>query len=113
MTGIFDTETILRKRYPLINDGHGNQVRDRAAEPDTLPIEGCSADPGATDEDLAGRDATLVQWTIRAPLGVDVLSTDDVEYRGTDFSVDGEPVPLEGPVEILNHTLILLKTWRG
>ncbi|MGY4859510.1 hypothetical protein [Cryobacterium sp. AP23] len=109
---VFAMSSITRVRYPLVDDGHGNLAPDRN-NPDRLPIDGCAGQPGATDEVLVGRDATLIQHTIFAPPGVDVLATDDVEYRGTTYSVDGEPAANDNGLGFLDHTLILLKTWEG
>lgn len=109
---VFATSEIVRVRYPLVDDGHGNLAADKS-NPDRLSIPGCAAQPGATAEILVGRTATLIQHTVFAPPGVDVLSTDDIEYRGATYSVDGEPAANDNGLGFLDHTLILLKTWEG
>ncbi|WP_066041912.1 hypothetical protein [Herbiconiux solani] len=109
---MIDRETIIRKRYPLIDDGHGGQERDRGANPDILPIPGCDVQPGATQEDLQNRDGALVQWTVFAPGHPDVTATDDIEYQGETYAVDGKPARWPGSPAV-KHTVILLKTWEG
>jgi hypothetical protein len=111
--GVFANDTITRRRYPVANDGHGNLETDRSAEPDTLVIEGCSGQPGASDEDLVGRNAQLIQHTIYAPPGVDIVASDDVLYKGTVYGVDGDPAHPDNGLGFLDHTVILLKTWEG
>lgn len=109
---MIDNETFTRKRYPLIDDGHGGQYPDRSAEPEVLVIRGCDIQPGATQEDLQNRDGALVQWTVFAPGHPDVRATDDGEYRGVDYSVEGMPAPWPGSPAV-KHTVIMLKAWEG
>jgi hypothetical protein len=109
---VIDNFTITRKRYPLIDDGHGGQYSDRSVDPAVLVIRGCDAQPGATQEDLQNRDGSLIQWTVQAPGHPDVIATDDVELFGTDYAVDGKPAPWPGSPAV-KHLLILLKTWEG
>lgn len=107
---MIDNETITRKRYPLVDDGHGGEQRDRNAEPDVLEIARCDVQPGATQEDLQNRDGSLIQWTVFAQGHPDVVATDDIEYRGETYAVDGTPAKWPGSPAV-RHTVILLKAW--
>lgn len=106
----FATQTITRQRPMLVDDGHGNQIPDWS-NPDSLDIPGCSVQPGASQEDLINRDATLIAYTVWAPAGADVNAGDHVTFGSTIFEVDGEPE--RWATGILDHTKILLTRWEG
>lgn len=114
MLGVsFATQTLTRVRYPLVGDGHGNQVRDTGAVPDEVEVPGCSIQPGASAEVLAGRDAVSVLWTVYAPPGADVVALDLVRYAGVLYEVSGEPARWPSPTGSLDHMVVLLVRWEG
>jgi hypothetical protein len=104
----FSTQTITRLRPTLAADGHGNLEPNWSAATE-LVIDWCSVQPGATEEDLAGRDSTLIQWTVFAPLAADIRPGDRIRYKGKTY--DGEPARWE--TGILDHQVVFLKTWEG
>jgi hypothetical protein len=107
----FATQMVTRLRAAMVDDGHGNMVPDWTM-PDTLAIDGCSVQPGASQEDLVNRDASLIEYTVWMPAGVDVLATDRITIAGRDpFEIDGEPERWE--TGILDHVKVLLKRWVG
>lgn len=108
----FARDTIVRVRYAERDDGHGNAVPDRA-NAEELEIPWCSGQPGATAELLLGRNATLIQHTIFAPSGSDILAGDSIRYRGRLFSIDGEPADWRSAAGALDHLVVLLKKWEG
>lgn len=107
----FATDSITRKRYPIAEDGHGNDLPDFTAQPDELQIHGCSVQQGLSQEYLGGRDTNLIRWTVYAPLAADVIATDIVTWDSVDYLVDGEPV--RNTIGRLAHTVVLLKLWEG
>lgn len=110
----FARETIERLRQPLVDDGHGNETPDPDLDHATVvSIPRCRAHPGSSQENLVGRDTTLIQWTVFAPPEVDVQADDLVRLRGIVFQVDGNPAEWPSPTGILAHTEILLKLWEG
>jgi len=112
MIASFARQTLGRIRATTADDGHGNQTRDWAAATTEL-IPGWSVQPGATDELLAGRDATLIQWTAYGPGTADVLGSDRIQFAGTVYEIDGEPARWPSPTGALDHVVLLLKTWEG
>lgn len=87
----------------------------RATFPDDAPrvvVEGCSVQPGATAEALEGRDTTTVRWTVYAPEGTPVDSTDAIEYEGVRYAVDGQPAVHRSPTGATSHVAILLVDWK-
>lgn len=108
---IFGTVTVVRRRRALVDDGHGNEVA--LGDPEDVPIDGCSVLPGASNEDLQGRDAALIQWTVYAPPGADVKASDEIIYAGVSYAVDGEPQRFSNPFGFLDHDVLLLKRWEG
>lgn len=108
----FARQTVTRERGVPIDDGHGNETVDWS-NPDQLVIARCTVQPGASQEVLAGRDATVIRYTVSAPPGVDVLATDRIVFNGATYDIDGEPGVWSSPTGALAHTIILLKTWEG
>lgn len=111
----FAHQSIIRVRAALLpRDARGNQVRDWANAPE-FPIEGCVVFPGATAELTAGRDSALIQFTVIAPAGADVLPTDRIKLPGSDrtYDIDGEPGRWPSPTGGVSSTVLLLKKWEG
>jgi len=108
----FARQTVDRIRAASTDDGHGND-EPNWGDASEITLPGCSVQPGATDEVLAGRTATLIQWTVYAPPGVDVLATDRIRYQDVVYEIDGEPARWSSPTGTLDHIVLLLKTWEG
>ncbi|POH63954.1 hypothetical protein C3B59_10445 [Cryobacterium zongtaii] len=108
----FARQAVARVRYPMVDDGHGN-LTPNLDQPDEQTVEGCSVQPGASAEVLAGRDAALIQFTVYAPAHADVLASDSVRYNGALFSIDGEPARWPSATGTLDHVVFLLKRWEG
>lgn len=103
-------QSVTRLRASRVPDDRGNQVDDWST-PTTVAIPGCSVQPGVTSEDRLNRDTTLIAYTVIAPAGIDVLSTDRIVYSGQTYEIDGEPERWE--TGILDHTTLYLKRWEG
>lgn len=85
------TESVTRVRAPLTEDRYGAQIRDwdNAAE---LSIDVYAVAPRDHEEEHSnGRAAVLVGFTVYAPAGTDILTTDRLIIRGGLHEVDGEP----------------------
>lgn len=108
----FATQPLIRVRAPLADDGQHNFLPNWAAAAEET-LTGWTVQPGVTDELVAGRDATLIQWTAIGPGGADVLSTDRIKHQGVTYEVDGEPARWPSPTGALDNTLLLLKKWKG
>lgn len=109
MLGIMQ-QSVTRLRPTFTRDSHGNDSEDWS-DPASLLIPGCSVQPGVTSEDRQNRDTTLIAFTVIAPAGIDVLSTDRIVYSGNTYEIDGEPERWE--TGILDHTNLYLKRWEG
>lgn len=85
------------------------------AEPPVVPrvVDGCAVEPGASLENYVQGDSTLIAWTVFCPAGTDVDARDRIRYRGTVYTIYGEPLPWAGVTRRLDHLVLLLKTWRG
>lgn len=103
-------QTLNVERAPEIDDGHHNKIRDWDHAV-THDVDWCSIQPGATQEILQGRDATLIEYTVFAPDGADILSTDRVQLDGKPFSINGEVIRWQ--TGILDHTVVFLQRWEG
>jgi hypothetical protein len=107
----FASQSILRERAALVDDGHGNQVRDWTS-PSVLSITGCSVQPGTTAVDRLNRDGVLIQWTVFCPAGADVLAGDRIQLAGgLRYEIDGEP--LRWQFGVVDYVVLYLKRWEG
>ena len=69
-------------------DPYGDPIESTTARDD---ITRCIVEPtGSTEGTTRGRVGVVTSWTISAPPGTDVLSTDQVEVRGVVCDVEGE-----------------------
>lgn len=75
-------------------------------------VAGCSVQPGASAEVLAGRTSVSVRWTVFAPPGTAVEATDSVLFEGTRYAVDAEPGGYRSPTGATSHVVILLLDWK-
>lgn len=105
---IFGNDTIYRQAQPAPVGTHGTV--DWTGVP-SIAIDGCDVQPGSSQENLANRDTTLIQWTVFAPAGSAVQATDRITWGGDVYAVDGEPKRWRGLG--LDHDEILLKKWVG
>lgn len=82
------TDTVTRLRGVLTDDGYGDQQLDWT-NPATATITGCSVQPLTGQEILTDRDAVVSRWTLYAPLGSDIRSTDRIRHNGSVYDIDG------------------------
>ncbi|MGN6589502.1 MAG: hypothetical protein ACTHKE_04345 [Sphingomicrobium sp.] len=59
--------------------------------PTSWDVRGCDFQPGASSEQLIGRDFSEIGGTVFAPIGTDVTEYDRVSFQGTVYDVDGKP----------------------
>lgn len=86
-------ETVVRVR-PLGNDKYGDPI---PGDPPRLDIEGCLVAPlRSTEPADRGRYGAVTGWSVFAPVGADVVHTDQVEIRGVLCDVIGEVAEWEG-----------------
>lgn len=68
------------------------------ATEDRTDIAGCALAPRQDPEPTErGRHGAIVGLTLYAPIGTDLVHTDEVEYAGTVYVIDGEPGRWENP----------------
>lgn len=106
----FASDTIVRVRAVTVEDDHGDLSRDWATS-DRVTISGCLVQPGASQEILDNRESVSIAWTVYAPYGSDVVSTDRVEFEGVTYPVSGEPLRWRSPSGQLSHVVIALERW--
>jgi len=69
-------------------DPYGDPISSTTTRTD---ITRCVVEPtGSTEGATRGRVGVVTSWTISAPPGTDVLSTDQVEVDGVTCDVEGE-----------------------
>lgn len=85
---IGETVTILRSGTPT-TDRYGNEVPG----PDTrVTVDGCAVAPRLQgDNTIGGRQGVIVGTTVYFPTGTDIRSTDRLEVRGEEHSIEGDP----------------------
>lgn len=109
MLPAFATDTIVVLRASgAIGDAHGQNLPDWATAGGTT-VAGCSVQPGATDEILAGRDTVTIDYTAYVPPDTDVKATDRVVFGADTFTVVGEPLRWRSPSGRLDHTVVPLR----
>lgn len=106
----FATQTLIRRRAPLVDDGHGNESPDWGHAAD-VPLPGWSIQPGTTAVDRVNRDGAKVAWTAFGPADADVLATDRFLVDGDEYVTDG--APQRWATGILDHTVLYLVRWTG
>ncbi|MGV8972247.1 MAG: hypothetical protein ACOH10_07980 [Rhodoglobus sp.] len=85
----FALETVVRIRTtnPGV-DPYGDPLPPTTVRED---ITQCIVEPtGSAESTARGRVGVVTSWTISAPPGTDILSTDQVEVRGVTCNVEGE-----------------------
>lgn len=111
MLSTFARETITRIRYPRITDG-GVEVADRD-NPTETTIGGCWLEPARSAENTDGRTAVFTGWTVAAPPSADIRADDHVVYRGVEYEVVGDVMPVSSPTGALAHTQLTIQRWEG
>lgn len=110
----FATQTITRRRAPLVEggDAYGNDVLDWSAATD-VDIDGVSVQPVEIDEINDGEARASVQrrWLVLADAGTDLVATDRVVFRGGVYEVAGAPAVYE--TSVLDHVELYLIDFRG
>lgn len=98
---------------PVWVDDRGTPVADYGPGATRTVVPGCSVQPGASSEDLAGRTHVTVRWTVYAPPGTVVAADSAVEYEGRRYAVDGEPARWKSPTGAVSHLVLYLIDWEG
>ncbi|MFE1321594.1 hypothetical protein [Kitasatospora phosalacinea] len=88
-----ETVVVLRRGPSTGRDGLGLPIPGPLTE---TPLPGCvvtprQATPAVGGEQQQARDTVIVGWTVYAPPGSDVRTTDQVRIRGQVCDVTGEP----------------------
>lgn len=108
----FARETIVRLRYPLIDD-QGTQVADYSAEPEELPIKRCWLEPLEATAVVEDRLAVSTGFKGTAPKGTELDALIDlVRYRGLVYELAGDAVPVTSPTGALDEVTYTLRRWR-
>lgn len=110
--GLVARHTIGVVRAPLVDDGRGNKTRDwsQASEHESA---GWAIDVGATGEDNVNRDGESVEYTIRGPIGADLLASDRVRLLGGLYRVEGAIGRQPGVSAATSHCVARLISWEG
>lgn len=104
-----DTITVTR---PASMTQRGATVPDWA-NAQTHVITGCSVQLPTTVMAMNGRAATEIAGTVYAPPAADIQAGDRIEFGGTTFLVDGEPMPWRSPTGRVSHVQVRIAAWRG
>ncbi len=75
-------------RATTTEDALGNFVADWANA--TATLSPAAVSPLKAEEYTAGRQSTTTYYRVVLPRAVDVLATDRVRWRGTDYDVEGQ-----------------------
>jgi hypothetical protein len=100
------TATIVR---PPARDWQG----DRAGSATETDIDGCSWQPGASSETLAGGDTVITSGTVFMPGNPDIQATDQVRVSGVLYAVAGTPAAWQDDVGAPVHTEAQLRLTGG
>jgi hypothetical protein len=88
-----ETVRILRTGPSPGRDARGHPL---PGMDESFDVPGCVVTPRESSPQVGGpeqqaRDTVVVGWTVYAPAGTDVRTTDRVQIRGMDCDVTGEP----------------------
>ena len=108
----FASETVTLVDPVWTTDGRNSRRPDYGPAAARRAVPGCSVQPGATAEVMAGRDTSTVRWTVLAPAGTVVEATTGCEYEGQLYRVDGQPARWKSPTGALDHVVLLLIDWK-
>ena len=107
----FWRQSIVRLR-PSTTTERGSTVYDWS-NPNRLTIGGCSVQPAGTSLSQDGRVQGVTDGlTVYAPANADVAPGDRIEYRGSVYTINGDPLIWPGAGR-LEHLQLNLTRWRG
>ncbi len=107
----FWTQSITRLR-PGTKTERGSAVYDWS-DPDVLVIDGCSVQPTNATLTQDGRVQGISDGlTVYAPADADIKAGDRIQYGGSVYTIDGDPLIWPGAAR-LQHIQLNLKRWRG
>lgn len=99
---------------PVIVMERGKEVADWSQPPaSSVTVRGCDVQPGASTEEVAARQNVIIRHTVWAPPATVVGAHDAMEYDGTRYAVDGEPMRWKSPTGAVSHVQIYLIDWEG
>ena len=105
---------VITVQTPAMILERGKEVPDWSQPPaSSVTVRGCNVQPGASTEDVAARQNVTIRHTVWAPPATVVGAHDAVEYRGTRYAVDGEPLRWKSPTVAVSHVQIYLIDWEG
>ena len=105
-----DTITVVE---PTMVDQRGTLRPTYDPPASTRTVTGCSVQPGAATEDLAGRTQQTVRFTVYAPPGTHASALAAVDWEGQRYAVDGQPLAHRSPTGATSHVVLLLVDWKG
>lgn len=108
-----NTPVVRVRPTALPAGGHNNKSKPDWSNVNETTIDGCSAQPGSTQEVLDNRDSRLVLWTVFMPPDADVVATDGIRLHGTLYAINGEPKRWPSATGGLDHIELELKLWEG
>lgn len=107
----FWTQSITRIR-PGTKTERGSTVPDWDSA-SRLEIEDCSVQPAGTSLSQDGRiEGIMDGLTVYAPEDADILAGDRIEYGGSVYTINGDPLLWPAPAS-LAHVQLNLQRWRG
>lgn len=102
--GLAGSVTRWRKTYG--KDAHGNARSTGEAFEVITPA---SVEQINSVEVIGGRDAVTTAWQAFLPADADVLATDEIEWQGRRYLIDGDPFLRTGVVRALDHVQVNLQ----
>lgn len=105
------TDTITRRRAPLVTAGYGNQSRNWAAA--TSQAYPARVSPVSSTEDVVDQPRTLTRWKCTVGPDADLAATDRIEWDGATYEVDGEVEVHKGRRGPHHKTAILMRVATG
>lgn len=110
-TQSFWRQTITRLR-PTTKMERGSPVFDWE-NADALEIPECSVQPAGTSLSQDGRVMGVQDGlTIYAPVDADVQAGDRIQYKGSVYTINGDPLVWPG-VARMQHIQLNVQRWRG
>ena len=110
----FCTDSVTRKRAPLVDSRGTKNVRDWTANTVTSKtISGCSVQPASVSGDLDGREQSTENLTLYAPPDADIVKGDHIEWGGLTYTIDGQPYVWNSPTGAVSHMVVPLSHWEG
>jgi hypothetical protein len=101
------TITIVRPPKPGPN---GDPIPGTGSSTD---VGGCSVQPRVSTEATDGRDTIITGLIAYVPAGADILSTDQIVFRGVTYAVDGDPGYWDDLTATADHIEVPLRRVSG